>query len=197
MIHAHHCIFTAYGFWPPNDPRGSWSDFVWAWELFKFGVSTKTDMRRSVANRAHDRDLRKAAKDALRYPEVKFTGLQARATARGFAKARHESKYRVIACSIMPDHVHVVCERHERPVEKIVGHLKARATQQLIAENLHPLANLLQKDDRFPTVWRKASGKVFLDADEDIVRAVDYANKNPTKQGMKPQTWRFIAPRPI
>ncbi len=34
MIVAYHSIFCAYGFWLPNDPRGSWSDFVGAWELF-------------------------------------------------------------------------------------------------------------------------------------------------------------------
>ena len=27
-----HVIITAYGFWLPNDPRGSWSDFVGAWD---------------------------------------------------------------------------------------------------------------------------------------------------------------------
>ena len=34
---AYHLILTAYGFWLPNDPRGSWSDFVRAWELRRFG----------------------------------------------------------------------------------------------------------------------------------------------------------------
>jgi hypothetical protein len=28
MIRASHVIFGAYGFWLPNDPRGSWSTFV-------------------------------------------------------------------------------------------------------------------------------------------------------------------------
>jgi hypothetical protein len=43
MILASHVIFSTYGFWLPNDPRGSWSDFVGAWELFRFGPATKTD----------------------------------------------------------------------------------------------------------------------------------------------------------
>ncbi len=47
---AYHVIFGAYGFWLPNDPRGSWSDFVAAWELFLAGGhATKTTTRRSVA----------------------------------------------------------------------------------------------------------------------------------------------------
>ena len=33
MVRWYHLIISAYGFWLPNDPRGSWSDFVGAWEL--------------------------------------------------------------------------------------------------------------------------------------------------------------------
>src|ERR671928_232003 len=57
MVHAYHLIITAYGFWLPNDPRGSWSDFVRAWELVRFGKATKTDERRSLAHRPHDRSF--------------------------------------------------------------------------------------------------------------------------------------------
>ena len=49
MVLAYHIIFTAYGFWLPNDPRGSWSEFVPFVELVRFGRATKTETRRSVA----------------------------------------------------------------------------------------------------------------------------------------------------
>src|SRR5438270_7440647 len=87
MIHGYHVIFGAYGFWLPNDPRGSWSDFVGSWELFRFGTATTTDTRASVAHRAHDQARRQAAKQALQRPAVRFTGPQARAIARGFARS--------------------------------------------------------------------------------------------------------------
>src|SRR5947207_10884341 len=118
MVIVSHGIFTAYGFWLPNDPRGSWSDFVRQWEFFAFGGSaTKTNDRRSLAHRAHDRELRLETKKRLMYPPVRFTGLQARAIARGFARAVEESDYRILACTIMPDHVHVVPERHAHSVQ--------------------------------------------------------------------------------
>ncbi len=41
MIRANHLIFTAYGFWLPNDPRGSWSNYVRAYELYQAGPATK------------------------------------------------------------------------------------------------------------------------------------------------------------
>ena len=42
MVHGYHAIFGTYGFWLPNDPRGSWSDFVGAWELVRFGKPMKS-----------------------------------------------------------------------------------------------------------------------------------------------------------
>ena len=42
MIHGYHVILPMYGFWLPNDPRGSWSEFVRKWELTRFGDGTQT-----------------------------------------------------------------------------------------------------------------------------------------------------------
>ena len=39
---AYHVIVSLCGFWLPNDPRGSWSDFVGAWELFRYGGRATT-----------------------------------------------------------------------------------------------------------------------------------------------------------
>ena len=76
MIAGYHVIFGAYGFWLPNDPRGSWSDFVGSWNLFRYGPATKTEETRSVAHVRHDREWRLAAKSALKHPLVEFTGIQ-------------------------------------------------------------------------------------------------------------------------
>lgn len=64
MIRAYHVIMTTYGFWLPNDPRGSWSDWVRQWELYAFGAATKVETRRSVAKQPHDRQMRMEAKKA-------------------------------------------------------------------------------------------------------------------------------------
>src|SRR4051794_9249491 len=92
MIVGYHIIFGAYGFWLPNDPRGSWSDFVGSWDLFRYGPATKTDERRSLAYEEHNREQRLEAKNVLKYPAVEFTGLQARAVGRGFAKLLLEER---------------------------------------------------------------------------------------------------------
>ena len=141
MILAYHSIFSAYGFWLPNDPRGSWSDCVRSWELFRFGgPATKTEARHSLAAEPHDQARREQVKAALNFPPVRFTGPQAQSVGNGFARAVCEAHYRVLACCILPEHVHTVIARHERRIERIVGHLKARATQQLRSGGRHPLA---------------------------------------------------------
>ena len=186
MVLAFHVIFGAYGFWLLNDPRGSWSIFVASWELFRFGKATKTESRRSVAKVAHDRRLREEAKKALKYPAVRFSGRQALAVAHGFARSRTEGGYRVHACSILPEHVHLVIGRSDRTVGRIMGHLKARATQRLSAEGLRP-------SDHRP-VWGHRGWKVFLWTSADVRRSIAYVEANPEREGKRRQRWSFVEP---
>lgn len=37
IVIAHHLIWTTYGAWPPNDPRGSSSNFVHSPHIFELG----------------------------------------------------------------------------------------------------------------------------------------------------------------
>src|SRR3954451_13876362 len=67
MVRWYHLIMTAYGFWLPNDPRGSWSHFVGAWEFYKFGPATKTTQKRSLA---HDPARRPTTARCQACPEV-------------------------------------------------------------------------------------------------------------------------------
>jgi REP element-mobilizing transposase RayT len=194
MVLAYHAIFTAYGFWLPNDPRGSWSEFVGSWELFRFGPATKVTTRQSLATRPHDRALREAAKQALKYPAVRFTGRQALAVSRGFATAIDEHGYRLFACSILPEHVHLVVARSDRLVERIIAHLKARASSQLNAERLHPLGSFTDRRGLAPTPWAAKCWKCFLDNDADIARAIRYVENNPEKEGKRRQKWSFVVP---
>ncbi len=185
MILAYHTIFSAYGFWLPNDPRGSWSEFVWAWELLRFGHASKTTSRESLARSAHDREMREAAKFALKHDPVVFTGIQARAVARDFAQAVTESGYQVHACAILPEHVHMVIRRHDHPIEQVVAHLKGRATQHLKREGLW-------LEERTP--WGHDSWDVYLDSAADIVRSIAYVENNPEKEGKPRQKWSFVTP---
>jgi REP element-mobilizing transposase RayT len=194
MVLGSHVVFCVYGFWLPNDPRGSWSDFVGAWEVARFGRATKTESRRSLAGEAHDYAARKAAKRALKYPPVRFTGVQARAIGRGFARFVEKSGVVVWACSILPDHVHLVIARHRYQIEQIVNLLKGEATRQLIREDLHPLAVFPTDTGRMPKAFARGHWKVFLDGEDGVRRSIRYVQDNPIREGRRVQRWSFVTP---
>lgn len=191
MIVGYHIIFSTYGFWLPNDPRGSWSDFVGSWELFRFGRATKTTETRSRAYDEHDTRLRLAAKRAMKYPPVNFTGSQARSVGRAFGKYIAKRNIEMWACAILPDHVHLVTGRLPMKVEQLVIQLKGDSTQELEQQGIHPLARFTVDGKRVPKCWAQGHWKVYLDPD-DVQRAIQYVANNPLKEGYAKQTWPFV-----
>ena len=194
LLLGHHLILTAYGFWLPNDPRGSWSDFVRSWELLKFGPATHTHHRRSVARKPHDRKLRLEAKKALVRTPVEFTGIQARAIGRGFARYVARSGLVVHACSILPTHVHMVIARHPVDIRQVARLLKGDATGALSSEGLHPFAQDAFTDGRLPTPWTRHEWNCFLFSLSDLTRAIRYVERNPLKERKRLQKWNFVTP---
>ena len=189
---AYHSIISAYGFWLPNDPRGSWSDFVGSWDLLLAGgKATRIQTDRSVAAAPHDRTARLAVKRRLKAPPVKFTGIQARTIGHGMAGVIMARQYAVRACAILPDHLHLVIARYARRIESIISELKFAATRQLYAEGLHPFQDWDGR--RRISAWAVGSWNVFLGTD-DISRAVHYVENNPIKQGLSRQRWSFVTP---
>ncbi len=190
---AFHLIISAYGFWLPNDPRGSWSDFVGSWELLKFGPATKVHDRRSYAKDPHDVALRRAAKNALKYPPVRFNDAQRIAIAEGFAVACEDADYRCVACCIGHDHAHLAILKHHREITTIAGHLKAYATRALTAAAVHPLHGHFGKRGGLPTPWSEGCWKVFVDNPTQLVAAIGYITRHPDKEGLRAQRWSFLA----
>jgi REP-associated tyrosine transposase len=139
---AYHVTFGTYGFWLPNDPRGSGSTWVRTSHLRPFGRAQKNLSRRSVAGNPHDRRQRDAAKQALELPPVVFSGQQTLSVGTGFAQQVRTSGYVIHACSILPKHVHMVIRWHTYKVERVVGLLKQAATERLLRDGLHPFAEL-------------------------------------------------------
>ena len=185
---------TAYGFWLPNDPRGSWSEFVRAWELQAFGPATKTTERRSLAGRRHDPAARLAAKQRLVRPPVEYTGEQALAIGMGFAKYVRRSGLVVLAASVLPKHTHLVVGRMQHSVEQTANLLKGAATSELSRRGLHPFAGQDYADGRLPTPWARKQWSCFLDCDADIRRAIAHVQANPIKDGKPRQQWSFVTP---
>ena len=184
MFLAHHCILGFYGFWLPNDPRGSGSDYVASWDLFRYGPATKTDSASSVAHVPHDHSARLRAKAALRYPPVAINGEQAMVVAQGFSQAMQEAGYLIHACAILSEHLHLIVAWHATAIRRIIGHLRSRATSALRKQGLW---------DQRP-LWGEHGWNVRLHDQTEVGRGIGYVERNPEKEGQSRQHWKFATP---
>jgi REP element-mobilizing transposase RayT len=192
MIHGYHVIWGAYGFWLPNDPRGSWSDFVYSWELARFGRATKSLDRVDIEPLEYGL-WRAEARRSLKYPPVTLNGYQALAVAEGFARFAQKNRLMVWACSILPEHVHLVLGRHRYKIEQAANLLKGEATRRLLETNLHPMKQFqISEQRRLPSLWGESQWKVYLDSEEAIENAIRYVEENPERERKRRQRWSFV-----
>jgi len=195
MIHAYHVILPMYGFWLPNDPRGSWSEFVRKWEISCYGKATTSIDRKLVTELSSTEVARReAAMKSLEYPQVNLTGLQALSVGNGFRLKVKQSNYTVWACAILPQHTHLVIARHSYKAEQMANLLKGAATREIVADNRHPLTEYRKPDGKYPSMWASKRWKVYLDSEEAIEEAIAYVEANPIKDGLPEQKWSFVAP---
>jgi REP element-mobilizing transposase RayT len=121
-----------------------------------------------------------------------LNGLQARTIVEGFAEYAKKANVNALACAILPKHVHLVLGRHRLDVEQVVTQLKGAATRRLIDTQVHTLAAYQRKLSRPPKVFSRGEGKVFLDSDADIRRAIRYVEENPSREKLRIQRWPFV-----
>jgi REP element-mobilizing transposase RayT len=189
-----HIICTTYGFWLPNDERGSGSDYVRAPHLQKFGPATRVTHGRSVAYRPFDREIRKLARETLRFPHVEWNGQQALAVAQGFKRELAAHGGKMLACAVLRDHFHVVVPPPRYDIRRFAGRLKSAATRQLSLEGLHPLQSYKSSRGNAPSPWARLPWVVFLFTNEDMRRGIRYVDDNPVKARLPRQKWSFVTP---
>lgn len=196
MVLGYHLTLCTYGFWLPNDPRGSWSNYVGAGHLLPYGTATKTNVRHSVARTSHDIQRRLLAKNALKYPPITLTGPQAREIGIAFGEYFARDAIMVWACCILPNHVHLAIARSRIRIEEITSQLKSHATKRLTEKRMHPLARSAANNARAQSIWSRKDWKVFLNTPADIQRVIRYVEDNPSKEGKPRQHWPFVSPYP-
>jgi len=180
VIIAYHAIFTTYGTWLPNDPRGSYSKTIYQAELAAL-ASIRYGRQNPQPNRETVRRFRTAAVPRLSRPPYYINNGTRPLVAAGFAKVQSRLNVTVPACTIMNDHVHLLVLRSKYRIEYLVNQFKGAATSALKLER---------------TPWTKGCWKVFLDDDEALYAAAQYVEANPQAAGLKPQCWDFVVPLP-
>jgi hypothetical protein len=196
VVLGYHVPLANYGFWLPNDERGSGSDYVRKKSLLQFGAAKTLTTRRSTARAPHNFELRRLAKELLRYPAVEFNEQQIQSVARGFAKVARDNGIVIHACAILSGHQHLVIKRHRLLIEQLIRQLRTGASRQLLEDRLHPFAHVREPDGSIPRIWGRSPWKVFLNSDAEILDAIDYVEDNPLKDDKPRQNWHFITPFP-
>jgi REP element-mobilizing transposase RayT len=182
IVIAYHRIWTAYGWWLPNDPRGSGSrslhNDVFA-ELgdLHFGRKAVQPMGRVV------REFYREAAPLLRFELKQFTPIERQWIGVAIDRAIAAEKYTCYACAVMPDHVHILIRKHRQSAEPITDVLK-NASRDRIRES-----------DSWPSdhpVWGGGGWKVFLDHPDEVRRTIRYIERNPLPLSESVQSWPFV-----
>ncbi|HUU11560.1 MAG TPA: hypothetical protein VM431_13620 [Phycisphaerae bacterium] len=178
MVIAYHAIFTTYGTWLPNDPRGSYSKAVYKEELRALGP-VRYGRQSPQPGGGSLRRFWTTATPALSRPAFFITDASRPMIAEAFARPVQRLMIPVAACAILDNHVHLIILRTTYRVEYVVNQLKGAATRTL---------GLVQ------TPWTRGLWKVFLDDREALGAAIEYVEANPAAAGLSPQRWGFVRP---
>ena len=184
IVIAHHLVWTAYGFWLPNDPRGSHSQKVASDLVAELGQLHRG--RRKVQPSSHTiREFQQRAKEILKYRVARFDLNEPQAIAEAFAETVDEHKYTCYACVIMPDHIHALIRKHKHTAEAMIENLQETSRLRLRTGGTrsadHP-------------IWGGPGWKVFLDHPDEIRRIIKYIQDNPLKWKLPRQRWPFVKP---
>ena len=182
MVAGFHLIWTAYGWWLPNDPRGSSSHEIRVERIADLGdlhYGRKPIQPPSREVRAFYVEARKV----LKHPLLTFTKEDIQILADSFRRVVKEARYTCYACALMPDHVHALVRKHKHHGEAMIENLQAAGKAALGAAK--------RRSPEHP-VWGGPGWKVFVYTQEDFHRLSGYVRKNPLKIGLPEQNWDFV-----
>lgn len=184
MVIAHHLMWTLYGWWLPNDPRGSTSRTIRS-DLLK-DLGTLHHGRKRIQPPGRDiRAFYQQAPDRLKHELLRFSPNDFSCVADTFDQAISRGGYTCYALAVMPDHVHLVIRKHRDQAEVMIDNLQTSTRDAAIRMALRPADH---------PVWSRGGYKVFLDGPDDVWRTIEYVQQNPVKQGLSKQVWSFITP---
>jgi REP element-mobilizing transposase RayT len=182
IVIAHHIMWTLYGWWLPNDPRGSTSrtirnDLIAELGELHFGRKALQPAGKDI------RTFYEQAASILKYPLRSFAPKDFSLVAEAIAHAINECKYTCYACAIMPDHVHLLIRKHRDLAEAMIEKIQALSRKRLIEIGL--------RNADHPT-WTRGGWKVFLDHPDEVWRTIRYIENNPVKIRLPMQRWSFV-----
>jgi len=182
MVIAHHLIWTAYGCWLPNDPRGSTSHNIRQNIIASLGQLHHG--RREIQPAGWEiRTFYNKAPSVLKHALLTFSPDEFEIIAASLAQTAKNRKYTCYACAIMPDHVHMLIRKHRDTAEQMIANLQKDSRCALRRHGSRPPDH---------PVWGGPGWNVFQDNPSDIRRTISYIERNPSKMRMPQQHWPFV-----
>ncbi len=181
MIIAYHAIFTTYGTWLPNDPRGSYSKEIYNDQLRMLGM-IKYGRQNPIPAKENLMKFWTMGASQISRPPFYFDNVSRGIVADAFGSVVQRLGIKVPACAIMNDHAHILILRSKYRIEYLVNQLKGAATRDLKLKH---------------TPWTRGCWKVFLTDIEALLAAVRYIQSNPVCASLAPQSWNFVSPLPL
>ena len=182
MVAAYHLIWTAYGWWLPNDPRGSMSKGVAIEPIAELGPHHYG--RKAVQPSSADlREFYDRAEGVLKHELLRFDDIDVDVIASAFASVIKVRKYTCYACAIMPDHVHLLIRKQRDKAEEMIAQLQSASRLAIIDANRRALDH---------PVWGGPGWKVFQRSRKQIETTVAYVRRNPVGIGRPTQSWPFV-----
>jgi REP element-mobilizing transposase RayT len=184
IVIAHHLIWTLYGWWLPNDPRGSCSRIIRSEILKPLGELHYG--RKKIQPASTDiREFYDQASPRLKHPLLDLSAGAIEAAAAGFSDAVREIGYTCYACAILFDHVHLIIRKHKHSAEHMIENLQNYSRLRLSREGF--------RTNDHPT-WCHGGWKIFLDHPDEVWRTIRYVEENPLPYRMPRQLWDFVTP---
>jgi REP element-mobilizing transposase RayT len=185
---AVHLIFTLYGHWAVNDPRGSGSsDFI----DLKFAPLGPIDFGRKPAReqptRKELKEFHEQHEELLNFPILWIDDAKAQAIAEAIRDVLREHGYTCYACAICGNHIHLVIRTHKHDSVTIWNHIAERIRQRL-------RLRFPQEISAHHPVISARPYKVFLYTPDEVWDRIVYVEENPLKENLPAQRWDFVAP---
>src|SRR5438874_13739028 len=124
IVIAYHIMWTLYGWWLPNDPRGSTSSTIRSDPITELGEVHLGRKRIQPAGK----DIRafyKQAAEILKYPLLSFAPDEFSIVADAVGDAIGGCNYTCYACASMPDHAHLLIRRHRYLAEQMIEEIQS------------------------------------------------------------------------
>lgn len=183
MVIAYHLVWTGYGWWLPNDPRGSMSRGIRVASIAELG-EIHFGRRKQQPSPTKVRDFQQHAQHALKHRVLTLHDEQIAVVGAGFAETIAECRYTCYACAILPDHVHILIRKHRDKAEVMIANLQAQSRERLLDSGTVPPNH---------PVWTVNGWKTFLDSPSAVRQCIRYIEDNLRRANRPRQQWAFVA----